>query len=66
MALGIALFSVITGSLAEWFGSQQQEQPDLHAYSGENDHLFRTMPITLSGSWRSRGSGTTLATKSYR
>jgi len=30
------------------------------------DHSDRMMPITLSGSWRSRGSGTTLAAKSYR
>ena len=30
------------------------------------DHLFRMMPITLSDSWRSLRSGTTLAAKSYR
>jgi voltage-gated potassium channel len=35
MALGIALLSVITGSLAEWFSGQQQEQPELH--SGDRD-----------------------------
>ncbi len=35
MALGIALFSVITGSLAEWFSGRQEEVPD--AYTGAKD-----------------------------